>query len=455
MRFTENLLTFNNSYRRENNAIRQELLPSAYSCPEPSSCLGGVHSQCATGYQGPLCAVCVNKYYKLLTRCLKCPTLPWLVVQVFLVAAVVFVLIYFTVKERRKPKGQKRSASDAFLAKLKIVVGFYQVTSATLDGFSYIQWPQEMITLINYAKMIQLNILQIAPIHCFSDSLQISIYDRLFVILAFNVIFVTAALVWYYLKSYQTKRRRDLNDIQKRRRRQFEQERCLRITFLFLFVVYSSTTSAIFQILPLSCQEVCSGSSERKCHSYLKYDYSVSCESPKYKRYLPVFYLLLAYPLVLPLATLVLLRYSFSDKWKKQRKETFKRGLRFLYENYEPHCWYWEIVDIARKIVLTSAILLANTESRSYLLFLSVSSGLYAILFASYKPIGDRFEYWLQTASIISSWTNLMVGLLLKIPKDEFSSLQTRFDSVVITIMLVSTNVFVVALVAGKCTLKC
>lgn len=453
MNFTENLLTYNSNHRIENSAIKKNILPSAYSCPEPNSCLGGVHSLCVTGYRGPLCAVCVNNYYKLLTRCLKCPTLPWLVLQIVLVVAVVFFLVLFTFKEKRRKTGYKRSMSDAFLAKLKIVVGFYQVTSATLDGFSYVQWPAEIITLVNYAKIIQLNVLQIAPIHCFSRSFQVNIYDRLLAIMALNFAFVLIALVWYVARSYQIKRRCNLNDVQKQKRLQNELERCLRITFLFLFVVYSSTTSSIFQVLPLSCHEICSGKAEGNCNSYLRYDYSISCSSAKYKRYLPLFYLLLLYPLVLPLVTLILLRKSFNSNWKNQKKETIKNGLHFLYENYEPHCWYWEIVDIARKIVLTSAILLSNTESRGYLLFLSVSSGLYAVLYASYKPIGDTFEYWLQMASIVSSWSNLMVGLLLKVPKYEFSSLQTRFDSIGVTILMVSTNVFVVSLVVGRYTL--
>ena len=100
--------------------------------------------------------------------------------------------------------------------------------------------------------------------------------------------------------------------------------------------------------------------------------------------------------------------------------------------------------------MLTSAILLANTESRSYLLFLSVSSGLYTVLFAGYKPIENAFEYWLQMASLMASWANLMAGLLLKIPENELSVVQTKFDSVGVTVLMISTNVFVVAMVVGE-----
>jgi hypothetical protein len=33
-----------------------------YKCPNPNTCLGGVHSVCATGHEGNLCAVCSHGY---------------------------------------------------------------------------------------------------------------------------------------------------------------------------------------------------------------------------------------------------------------------------------------------------------------------------------------------------------------------------------------------------------
>ena len=450
MNFTENILTYNNSYSMNKSIVHKELLPVAYACPEPSSCLGGPHSHCAKGYHGPLCAVCISRYYKLLTRCLECPSVPWLVSQMVLVAFVVSGLIFYTIKDKRNPNFHGRSSSDAFLSRLKTVVSFYQVTSATLDGFSYVEWPVEMIKLVSYAKLIQLNILQIAPVHCFKQSFQVNIYDRLLAIITLNLAIVMIAFVWYKAKTHLTSQRYDLNDTQKQELRLNEQQRCLKLTFMFLFVIYSATTSSIFQVLPLSCQKICSGSGSSNCNRYLRYDYSISCDSAKYKRYLPSFYLLLVYPLILPLATLLLLTKAFNSTWSKEQKDTVKNGLSFLYENYNSSCWFWEIVDITRKIVLTSAILLANTESRSYLLFLSVSSGLYTVLFAGYKPIENAFEYWLQMASLMASWANLMAGLLLKIPENELSVVQTKFDSVGVTVLMISTNVFVVAMVVGE-----
>ena len=55
---------------------------------------------------------------------------------------------------------------NIFLARLKIIIGFYQVMSGTLSAFSYIKMPNVLKEMIRYAEFLQLNILQIAPLQC-------------------------------------------------------------------------------------------------------------------------------------------------------------------------------------------------------------------------------------------------------------------------------------------------
>ena len=39
-------------------------------------------------------------------------------------------------------------------------------------------------------------------------------------------------------------------------------------------------------------------------------------------------------------------------------------GLRFLYENYSDRCWFWEAIDLFRKVILTSGSVLFGYQSR-------------------------------------------------------------------------------------------
>ena len=41
-------------------------------------------------------------------------------------------------------------------------------------------------------------------------------------------------------------------------------------------------------------------------------------------------------------------------------------GLRFLFENYKDNCWFWELVEMTRKLIPTSGLILISGESRAY-----------------------------------------------------------------------------------------
>ena len=91
----------------------------------------------------------------------------------------------------------------------------------------------------------------------------------------------------------------------------------------------------------------------------------------------------------------------------------------------------------------------ANT--RSYLGAAAITSGIYTILVAYFKPIRDTFEHWLQLVALIANFVTLNVGMLLKIPIDEVSlDSQRERDSNFVSVILVVVNVTVIAVVAGK-----
>lgn len=124
------------------------------------------------------------------------------------------------------------------------------------------------------------------------------------------------------------------------------------------------------------------------------------------------------YPAAFPLVTLLILWKCLSKSRKgnsEKEPDPLARGLRFFYENYSGNCWFWEIVELARKVLLTSALLLTDAQSRTYIGSAPIISGLYTVLFACYKPITDSFEHWLQLISLMASSVNFSVGMLLKV----------------------------------------
>ena len=139
------------------------------------------------------------------------------------------------------------------------------------------------------------------------------------------------------------------------------------------------------------------------------------------------------------------------QKGKKWKPNEIATAMSFIYENYSQNCWFWEIVELVRKLLLTSVLVLIGTQSRSYLGSAAVCSGLYAILYALYKPIPDTFEYWLQMASLTVTFVNLMIGLMLKIPDGNITTVANKnLDDVITIVLLLFANFLVTAIVIGE-----
>ena len=143
-------------------------LPRPHKCPREQSCMGGLDSLCAKGYEGLLCDVCSAGHYKQLKTCKECPTKKWMIGQLSILAGVAATLIVIIVwmSKRKSKMAEGQSSVDIVLGRLKIVIGFYQVSSGVLEAFSYIQWPDSLALIGEYSAIVQLSIFQIAPLHC-------------------------------------------------------------------------------------------------------------------------------------------------------------------------------------------------------------------------------------------------------------------------------------------------
>ena len=139
----------------------------------------------------------------------------------------------------------------------------------------------------------------------------------------------------------------------------------------------------------------------------------------------------------------------FSTERPNEESELIS-GMSFLYENYKDDAWYWELVEVVRKLVLTCGIILIGRESRAYVGLASICSGLFAIFYAFRKPIRDEFEDKLQLTSLLVIFLNLGIGVILKIPKESVpSDVDQYVDSLLVNILVVGANVLVIVLVVG------
>ena len=96
------------------------------------SCVGGVASlnnPCVSGYEGPVCGICSHGYYKQIQSCKECPTKKQVAIQLgIIVASLMFIAAIVMWYSRKKgQKNEGRALIDIVFARLKIIIGFYQV----------------------------------------------------------------------------------------------------------------------------------------------------------------------------------------------------------------------------------------------------------------------------------------------------------------------------------------
>ena len=437
-------------------------VPTPYRCPAEESCKGGLDSPCENGYEGPLCSVCSSGHFKQFKICKRCPSRKWIAVQisVTLVIAIIVVAILVWTSRRKMKKGKEGRLMNTFFSKLKIVIGFYQVTHGVLDAFSYIKWPGSLESIAKYSEFLQLNVLQIAPVQCLFPELRFDAFGSLFAIMAVNAGVICFSGIAYGMYKLMILRNKNLEEGEKLKRVSQSKELVYRNLFFFLYVTYLSTCSKAINVLPPACRKICRDENEELCSKYLKADYSVLCQGQKYNHYVIVGYISTAYMLVLPFAAFIAIRkhrrasLTKEDAVRSQAQDSSQEmvtAMGFLFENYKTRSWYWEFVEMARKVILTCGLSFVGQESRSYIGLALVTTGMYGIHFAWVKPLKDVMENRLMTTSLAVTVVNLVIGAVSKIPAENITtgSFAADTDALVFKILVFTANSLVIGLVVG------
>lgn len=214
---------------------------------------------------------------------------------------------------------------DILLARLKIVIGFYQVTSGIVEAFVYVKWPSSLSVIGDYAEIIQLNILQFVPLHCLFPSWKQDAFSKMYLMLGSNASVVIFAFVCYWIRKLFLLRKLNANSSKTRTKLSTAKEFLYRNVFLFFFITYPSTCSAILRTLPLACHKLCTESS---CALYLKADYSVKCEGDRYNFFKLFAFGASSYIVVLPaLVFLALWRHRRQQVLRAQSGDNNTKGV--------------------------------------------------------------------------------------------------------------------------------
>jgi hypothetical protein len=161
-------------------------------------------------------------------------------------------------------------------------------------------------------------------------------------------------------------------------------------------------------------------------------DYSVSCDSEKYRfGYIWAIAMVFVYPVGCPLYYFYLLydvRNEIKTRFDNPLTETstgevsdesrLKRqkllSLRFLYESYRPSYWWWELVETSQRLLLTGILVIIGQGSAIQILVGSLISLCYMFAHRQYEPDMDDLIFSIKTVSFWQIFLVFWIALLIK-----------------------------------------
>ena len=407
--FVDNIHTSGPDYNKTFSKFAGSL-PKPLKCPRVASCKGGIDSKCNEGYQGILCASCTSDHYLRFNACLKCPSITITVISSLGVVVVIVAVFVMVLWGDSKATENSRTIADVIMSCFKIVIGFYQVIAGIFSALARVQWPVALISMEKFLNVFEGNIFQFAPLSCIHPGLRLDQFQKFAAVISVNFSVVFLALMYLLLKRRYIKRRPDCPNSDKLKAISTLKKSCYRNIFLFLLASYPITSNTIIRILPLpgSCVQKCFTEDKNECISLLRADYSIKCFTPCHKLYWHIAAMFALYPVGFPLMMLLVI-YKYRDP---RAGEDISFGLRVFFENFKETFWFWEIIELYRKLMLTSLIFFFGSDSHSQNGFTVVMVGTFGVAYTFLRPMKDKFEERLQALVLWVTFFDVCLGTM-------------------------------------------
>jgi len=207
---------------------------------------------------------------------------------------------------------------------------------------------------------------------------------------------------------------------------------------LVSFLVLPGTTTMLFNFFKCREFEVPGEGTV----SYMIKDYAISCDSARYQSYIGfTIFMMLVYPIGIPCgwaAMLYVKQDILVDEKAMNREAMFgnpKTGhLSFLVESYKPKYYYFEVVECFRRILLTSAIGLADADTANAPIAGVIISLIFIFIFSEAKPFKQKEN---SALGILLMYTLTLIFLAALVSKvGAVGNNDDAFGAVLITILV-------------------
>ncbi|XP_071828095.1 uncharacterized protein [Apostichopus japonicus] len=452
-RFVENLLTFNDSYKNDTTRFNGSL-PKAHKCLKSDRCANDVDQikgNCAEGYIGWMCTNCDEEFFPIFGFCRPCPALKYFILESSVILIILALFLFLLFKTYRNKKRRSRSLVDSTLALTKIVLGFYQIMAEFWESIDVIFWPQFFRSIATWLDVLQFNIssILIKP-KCFWPAFELTPYTAftlgaMFPFFSMACAILAIGAVKLHARVSEKKSPANVDDITFRL--QLHQNNILTFLVLILFVTYTSTCNVTFALYGPTCDTFSLDEFGVYNISILRSDYSINCNTTTHRRFQIASYCSSIYVIALPAVLYLFLwkhsRRNGSSELHEHNNDDSPKWLRFLNENYQSDFWYWEIIELVRKVSQTFVIVIFGWNGYFSVTITLTLAVIFLSLHISFKPMKDRVEYYLQLMSLWAIFFNMLVAA---VPAPESFTGQFSTDILVTFLVILNTSVIVIAL---------
>ncbi|CAM9183884.1 unnamed protein product, partial [Ectocarpus sp. 12 AP-2014] len=436
--------------RRGATLATLEVLPGFYRSSETSTdirecfhkkaCDGGsaVGTYCSEGYIGPYCAVCAAGYSPGYSRtCKSCmgdskkSALVFaaaigalaLAAVVALVSRLVSVVEVGPRQQQQGSKGWRRTCSawqarvrqTVPLTAVKIVVVVWQIVTQYSD-VAGVEYPGAYQDFLSVVDVVNLDLGFILSFACVYDT---NFYDRL-LMATIGPVLVLGLLGCTYLVARRRNRHCEeaVRDVQRRH---------LSVTLFVMFVIYAAVSYTIFETFV--CDTLDDG------NSYLRADYSLTCDTPLHTAYRVYAGLaVLVYPVGIP-CTFGWWLFKNRRELKQEERESQAelRPAADLWEPYKPSAYYYEVVECFRRIALTGFAVFIYPDSSAQVAIVLLLAAVFMVVSEILSPFARPVEMWLYRAGHYVVFASMYLALLLRVDvSDERDQSQEVFSGVIV-----------------------
>ena len=299
------------------------------------------------------------------------------------------------------------SFAENIQQKFKILISYLQVISLLSSNLN-IKWPDFIKNVVNGFNFVNLDILSVSQ-HDLSCSFDNNFYNNLILYILTIPLLLFFITISYFISlslsaKYETKKI-------------IITDRYIYCLIFFIFLIYPSVGSSILKTY--KCELI-------EDEWYLTEDLSLKCFDEEWNKYAilsGVF--IIVYIIGIPLFFYFLMKKNLeilkqsNDDNMEQTKESKRFSYRygFMYMGYENKYWWFELIEMMKKIILLATVIYLEESTTRILIAMLMCFGY--LSYVSYnKPLKYDEDDYLNVLSAIEIFLMLLCGLVLDVKLD-------------------------------------